>query len=293
MREKPNLASACACQKASNSYSDQVEKYVVAQEQAIIDKTYNDSVLGPATDAWTNKTGVYSNWATILRNLSNEERLFKNCQAGVGYTNDQWAYTCVKDYGTGWQYVQGGDANFGCWPSTKGKCKRTANQINIDMNAQGYSLWKPPAKSTIIPPAAPASTPITCCSQSFENISAGAGINFSGISQSCTTEIKNQIKEALEPPPPPPPAPPPTSSSTSTPSSSSTPSPSSSSTPSPSSSSTPPPSQPPPSQEADMTGVIVAGVISGIIAVSVMVYFFNKNQAKKTLSVANASYSRI
>ena len=207
MKEKPNLASACACQKASNSYSDQVEKYVVAQQQVDIDKTYNDTVLGPATDAWTNKSGVYKDWGTALANLSNEERLFKNCQAGINYNKDQWAYTCVKDYGTGWQYVQGSDANYGCWPSTKGKCKRTANQINIDLNTAGYADWKPPAKTTIVPPSAPASTPITCCSQSFENISAGGNVNFSGVSQSCTTEIKNQIKEALTPPPPPAPVP--------------------------------------------------------------------------------------
>ena len=207
MKEKPNLASACACQKASNSYSDQVDKYVVAQQQVNIDKTYNDSVLGPATDAWTTKTGDYKNWGTVLANLSNEERLFKNCQAGSLYSPADWAYTCVKDNGTGWQYVVGGDALNGCWPSTKGKCKRTANQINIDLNTAGYSSWKPPSKTTIITPAAPASTPITCCSQSFENISAGGNVNFSGVSQSCTTEIKNQIKEALTPPPPPVPAP--------------------------------------------------------------------------------------
>jgi hypothetical protein len=197
---KESLASACACQKASSDFSDQVRIYNTANEQYQINLQYYNTLQQDKSD-YEKKIGDYKSWGDKQTELQGEQLFFKQCQGKLGYSQDQWEYTCVKDYGNGWEYVRGSDTMADCGLYSRGKCKRTNAQVIKDLNDAGYKLWAPPSFSAPSQPSAPASAPITCCSQSFDNIQAGAGgkVVIQGVSQSCKTEINNQIQKALAP----------------------------------------------------------------------------------------------
>lgn len=200
LREKPSLASACACQKASSDFSDQVRIYNTANDQYQVDLQYYNTLQQDKND-YDKKINTYKSWGDKMNQLQTEQLPFKECQGRYFYTTDQWEYTCVKDYGLGWEYVKGSDTMVGCGLNSKGKCKRTNAQLIKELNDSGYKLWAPPNFAAPKQPTAPASAPITCCSQSFDNIQAGAGgkVVIQGVSQSCKTEINNQIEKALKP----------------------------------------------------------------------------------------------
>jgi hypothetical protein len=197
---KESLKSACSCQKASNDYSDQVRLYNTANEQYQVNLQYYNTLQQDRND-YEKKIGDYKSWGDKQSELQGEQLFFKQCQGKLGYSQDQWEYTCVKDYGNGWEYVKGSDTMASCGLYSRGKCRRTNAQVIKDLNDAGYKLWAPPSYSAPSPPSAPASTPITCCSQSFDNIQTGAGgkVVIQGVSQTCKTEINKQIKDASKP----------------------------------------------------------------------------------------------
>ena len=222
MKSKPNLASACACKTASDEYSDQVKRYNTAKEQYEIDRQYYEQVGDKSKQRkeYDDKSGFYAKWAVKLAELQNEQKPFKSCLGKSGYSAAEWAYVCEKDHGVGWEYVSGSD--FGYWGEcglySKGMCRRSKVQAISELNSLpgnlSYNLWSPPNYPEPKQVTAPASTPITCCSQTFDNITAGGKVNISGISQNCSTQITNQINSAAgvgaTPPTTPPTTPPPT-----------------------------------------------------------------------------------
>jgi hypothetical protein len=214
IKEKPALKSACDCSKAANAYSDQVKLHNEMKRQyEEVEKIYYDILSNDKKD-YEKMINVYDQWGKKKNELQSEQRLFKECQGRTWYTQPQWEYTCVKDYGNGWEFVPGSDSMSGCGWNSRGKCRRTTAQVTKDLNDAGYKLWAPPSIGVPTQPSAPLSTPITCCSQTFDNISTGANgkIELKDIKQECKTEIQSQIENAIKPPAPAAPASKPSSS---------------------------------------------------------------------------------
>lgn len=255
IKEKPALKSACDCSKASNAYSDQVKQYNEKKRQyEEVELPYYNVLQNDKKD-YEAMINVYKQWGDKKTVLQNEQRQFKECQGRTWYTKDQWEYTCVKDYGNGWEYIPGSDSMSGCGLNSRGKCRRTNAQITKDLNDAGYKLWAPPVIDSPKPASAPASTPITCCSQTFDNIQTGAGgkVEIKGVSQECKTEINNQITNALAVPSQP--------SKTDTKTTTSTPSSKPADTPP----TDTPPAETPPAEEESIVPTVVAVVACLVI----------------------------
>lgn len=272
IKEKPALKSACDCSKASNNYSDQVKQYNEKQRQyEEIELPYYNALQNDKKD-YEKMINVYKQWGDKKSELQNEQRLFKECQGRTWYTKDQWEFTCVKDYGNGWEYIPGSDSMSGCGLNSRGKCRRTTAQITKDLNDAGYKLWAPPVIDSPKVASPPASTPITCCSQTFDNIQAGAGgkVEIKGVSQECKTEIKNQIENAIKPPPAPASK---TETKTTTPSTA---------TPSSTTPSSTTPAETPAETTAEEPSVVptVVGIIVFICACAGLAYYISKSSSK-------------
>jgi hypothetical protein len=114
---------------------------------------------------WTNKTGSYSNWQADMTRLTNEERPWNNCVDWLDTSAGKHDDYCVNDIGVGWYHA--GQTGDGCSLGFgKGLCKRTASQVNIDLNADGYISTQPipvlnPSPATVTPTIPQGN--ITCC----------------------------------------------------------------------------------------------------------------------------------
>jgi len=209
----PNLAASCSCQAATNStialvntYVGQVEKYnsaLTAYEAATFKLHAYERC---ASDGYC--LGDYSTYQAVFDNNYKNQQLYTKSAFGCTTANQSLrdGY-CKTDYGNGWNYVPGTDVNAYCTSSPPnvggGTCCTNKCQRSL---TQALSEWKPYFRSSsgapepYVPPEPQipefdAQIAITCCSQTFDNISAGNTVKIYDITQQCSAEVNKYITD--------------------------------------------------------------------------------------------------
>ena len=170
------LASACACQRAAEALSAQVEAYNIAVEDFATRHAewenqmtnYNDNLI----PLWNQRS---NNKLNSLTNEVLKTGCGTKCPSGY-YEIDYWYCSSSLTY--------------------KRDCKRTSDQIQTDWNAWVQANPAPvaPPEPTLGVPA-PNGSNILCCSQEFSGITAD-DVEFDNIVQQCQQNITNQIVAA-------------------------------------------------------------------------------------------------
>lgn len=223
----PGLASACACERATNEAINLTNTYVQQVEKYNTDlATYNTYLrqldLYEQCAKNGNCTDTYASFqADFDTNYKNQKKYTKSsfgCATADQKLRDQY---CKDDYGSGWNYVEGSNVSAFCNtspPSTGGgacctnKCQRSLSQAQKEWNPVFRNKQLPPtpvARPT--PPEFDGNIVITCCSQNFNDIE-GDTVKIYDITQTCTAEVNQYINDVASgtttaPPPNPPGAP--------------------------------------------------------------------------------------
>lgn len=216
LRTNQDLAAACACESATNStinltntYIGQVKQYnreLVIYNQQVTQQTNwsrcaNDGVC----------LGEYANYQSEYNdNYKNFEKYTiadYPCKVDPNISNETKKQECAK-YGTGW--VSSSDqvkAKCGSSPPTVGdqyacctnKCKRTPELALQDwktyFRGQEGEPYPYPLPTQPQVPQFDAQIAITCCSQNFDNISAGNTVKIYDITQQCSAEVNRYIQQ--------------------------------------------------------------------------------------------------
>lgn len=194
-----NLSSPCSCLASSNAiiqavdtYETQIKKYNADHAQYKIDYA-----------KWTSE---HRNWETNKQNKRNQlAGEIKSASCGAAGTNEK----CNSAFGSGWvvdnwQGCQFNCVNFGllgtaCTGGYQDNCKRSQDQINVDMGPWLSQNPEPRLNTSKPPddfPSAPSGNNVQCCSQIFDNITATT-VNFDNIKQQCTQELNKKLTDAV------------------------------------------------------------------------------------------------
>lgn len=173
-----------------DTFHNELQK--VAQDQASWDRWNN------IHSDWENKKGAYSHWQDTYTSLQNEKRDWNTCIVWTNvFNHNDW---CQTDTGFGNQV--GAEQSNCAYGSGKGICQRTSDQVQTAWQQSGYYQDEPktdPQDSSKVwiktsrppDPSFNGQSQIVCCSQSFDNLTAGGKINISDISQKCSATMNN------------------------------------------------------------------------------------------------------
>ena len=211
LRTNQDLAAACACEAATNSTINLTNTYIKQVE------AYNTqlSVYQSASENYDNWErcatdgvclGAYTTYQSDFDdNYKNQQIYWEKAAGCATLTPALRDDYCKNDYGQGWNYVPGSDVAAKCGsspPEVDGgaccasKCQRSISQALLD--------WAPHFRSTVAAPYVPpppqvpqfdAQIAITCCSQNFDNISAGNTVKIYDITQHCSAEVNRYIQQ--------------------------------------------------------------------------------------------------
>ena len=197
----PQLQSACACKKASDSLVSLTNDYETALEKYTTDMATYQKAL-QAQQTWNANKQVQIN-------TLNAERRDGSCAAAgdcgssncnSGWTSDGSIHGNTDNCNICFLRIC---AKTGC----KVSCTRTANQTNSDLQPWLDSNPQPTVPVQPQQPNAPSGFNIQCCTQLFTGVDA-TNVNFSNIQQQCNQTIQKQISSATAPVTPPPATPP-------------------------------------------------------------------------------------
>lgn len=184
------LASACACQAASNELQHAVAQYESEYEAYSVQQAAYQAAYGKwqtAHTAWVTKK------QNDLHDFSTQVQQWNHCVLWTGvYGHDDW---CSNDISPGW--VQVGAGQYDCaYGSGRGNCSPGPSAIAV-FNSTWLANNPEPQAPSPVPAFAekPPTVNISCCSQLFQNITADSA-NFSGITQQCQQNITSQIAAA-------------------------------------------------------------------------------------------------
>ena len=205
LQTNQDLANACACQSATNStinltntYIGQVEAYNTALMKYTDYLNKKDNYEQCATSGKC--TGDYASYQAEFDNdYKNQIKTWQNCvPCSIGeVTATQYCNNDFDKGGNGYTFVGMVEGATICTVGLcLGKCQRTTTQAQQD--------WEPVFRGKVASPTSvsqpqvpqfDAQIAITCCSQNFDNISAGNTVKIYDITQQCSAEVNKYIQQ--------------------------------------------------------------------------------------------------